>query len=1322
MFDKRLFSLVPGLKRQVAAKVACLWLNLLANITLVFAITSLLGTLLMAADRHTPKLGICLPGNDGKCLDMYDLAYAFWPAGDGTDSDIWETYWPAGILWIYLAIFVAIALVKFFATRAATRFGTQAAESVKLALRERLYAKMLSLGPSYRQRVKTSDIVQSASEGIDQIQSFYELFLPQLFYAILAPLTLFCVVAPINLPSAIVLLVCAPLIVIIVGLVAMSASRVFKKYWGRYTDMGSLFLDDLQGLETLKNFGADGDAARKMDEEAENFRVMTMKVLQIQLRSLTAMDVVAYGGAAAGIGTAIWQYLHNGVTHLHLEFGTFAFMDGHLLTVAGVFIIVLLSADFFLPLRQLGSYFHVAMNGMTSTKRIFALLDAPEPERGTENLEPSAGPFTLELKGVSYSYDDVASQDGDSGAVRQAIDGARMANANAPIHESDQTEESVPLALKNVTFTAKPGTLTAIVGASGSGKTTLGEILAGTLTGYRGEISVKDEAGKGTELGNLNVASLSRDVTLVGATSRLFAGTLRENLLMAKPDATDDEMMDALKRAHVDAFVAKQPAGLDMPIEQDSANLSGGQRQRLAMARALLHDSPIMIFDEVTSSVDVESEEMILATIRELAATKTVLLITHRLANAEDAGQVIVMAGGRNVETGTHEALMAADGLYAKMFRTQASVENVGRREGAAGLEYGAAVTDGSAGKGVGRNRGVATAGAGTGVGAGTGAGVGSANGVDPVLEHDATGMTNREVVDRMIGEVRPLRRSMALACAFGTIGHLAATFVPVFGVIAIFVATGNKVWGMGLSMAVSLMVACALIRGFMRYAEQYMNHNVAFRLLALFRHKSFAALRRLAPGKLEGRGKGDLIALVTTDVELLEIFFAHTISPVIIAITTSVLYIIAAFALFNPWTALLMVVAYLVLGVALPALFSRSLKGVGGAIRADSAALGDQILDDMRGLGELIHFGAGEKRQKLVTERSKRLWAEHDRLSDRNGVFGGLGNVLVIVFTVLGAFVCIVTAMDNPANIAFDVTAFTLFISSFGPTLALSALPANLTQTFAAARRLFALIDADPAVRETGTKQPAYDGMTMQAVTFRYTDANDGADLDDVEAALASGESLATVRRRRAASGASADRTGTVLENFSLEVPVHGILGVQGPSGRGKSTMLKLLMRYWDPQAGTVYLSTTPLPDVDAHARRREQAMMGQETYLFDGTIRQNLQLADGGATDERLREALRKASALELVESLPDGLDTRVGELGSRLSEGERQRIGLARVFLRRADLVLLDEPTSRLDALNEAFILQSVNELASAGVAVLLVSHRESTMRVADKVLRM
>ena len=1399
MFDKRLFSLAPGVGRLVAAKVLCQWVGLLSNVVFVVTMVLMLSpALAMVESAFDPMFSM---GDSGLISRLF--------VGFGYGGFSAETY-----VGCVLAI-VVCAVLRFLMMRAAAYFGAEAAERVKLALREQLFNKMLAIGPSYSQHISTADVVQSAGEGIEQIQSFFELFLPQLFYAILAPVTLFFIVAPINMPTAATLLVCAPLIVMIVGMVAMRASRVFKKYWGKYTDMGSVFLDNVQGLETLKTFDADAHAAKKMGEQAEQFRVMTMNVLQIQLRSLTAMDVVAYGGAAAGVGVSIWQYA-----------------SGAALPLAGVLLIVLLSADFFIPLRQLGSFFHVAMNGMTSTKRIFALLDTPIPAHGMQEMPE----FGASDNGVDVCFDDVSFRYVDvntdaAAAVSVAADtavtadmetgktgqiGGKSGVVGAGKTGMSKDDDGSVVALHGVSFTARRGQVTAIVGPSGSGKSTAVELLSGNLSGYEGCMWLQsgntgNNSTQRYQINDLSIESLTREIAIVAAQSHLFAGTLRDNLLMAKPDATESELWQALEAAHISDFVRAQSQELDLAIEQGASNLSGGQKQRIAIARALLREPAVYIFDEATSSVDVESETLILQTIRALADRgKTVIMVTHRMANAADADHVVVFEHGRVAEQGTHAELMRANGTYAKLFHAQQTVENIGLRNNAAhstsashalkasdsaesvtqraemGLQVSdSAETDNQLTKNTAQlsdspesvtQRAETTSrmsdsaetdaqGAKTGVR------------MSDSAESDAKTIPTSRLIARLLKEVGPQRKYMIVACVCGTLGHLAATFLPVFGIAAAFAAVGSPVWNLSVPAALAAMAVCALIRGGMRYAEQFMNHNVAFRLLALFRAKAFAALRRLAPAKLAGKGKGDLIALVTTDVELLEIFFAHTISPVVIAIVTTVVYALALLTLSPPLAATL-IIAHLIIGVILPKLFASAVRGIGPELRKESSALDDEMLDDMRGIGEIIRFGQGDARLASIQRCTRSLWVKCVRLSVKNGDFAGFGAVLVMLFTAIAAFLAMTlcTAVSTAADMSEGlmwmgsvgsnapalVAAFVLLASSFGPTLALSALPANLTQTFASARRLFALMDEAPAVVEQGSERPEYQGMTMRDVTFGY---GSGARISGERTPNGRSEHATGMSPARPAEAQSSGEQGAgiasqpVLDHVSLDVSRQGILGIQGPSGRGKSTMLKLLMRYWDPDSGTISLSDVPLPQVDAGWRRRVQTMMGQETYLFDGTIRENLAIAcndadfsDSGSNsgsnfcsnsssnaggdsadssdsdlahdipDSVLREALAKASALELVDALPNGLDTQVGELGGRLSEGEKQRIGLARMFLRDSDLVLFDEPTSRLDAYNESVILGSINDLAERGSAVVLVSHRDSTMRIADRILRM
>lgn len=1296
MFDKRLFDLAPRTGAYVVAKVLCLWGSLLADIGFAFVAVGLLGNIFPVIASIGPAT------TNGKMPRMLKGFQAF--------PDNYSAF---------VFALIAVMAVKYLATRGANFFGGEAAEGVKFSLRQRLFQKMLDLGPDYSQRVRTGDVIQSLGEGVDQIQSFFSLFVPQLFFALIATLTLFVTLLSLNVPAALVLLVCAPLIVVIVGLVASSASRFFSKYWDRYTDLGACFLDDLEGLETLKTFDADQREAERMDSKAEEFRKATMNVLQIQLQSLSAMDLVSYGGAAAGIGVAIWQVVAGR------------------LSLPAAMVIVLLSMSFFVPLRQLGTYFHVAMNGMTSSRRIFALLDVPVPDGGHAQVPAGACDCSITFSNITYSYPDLKapSDQGRGGKIKaDGADGGVGLRHGSQVG-GDRARTQTTNALDRVSFTVRPNCLTVVVGASGSGKSTAARLVTGACGGYQGSLRFGYHVYGGVgscEVRALTYRSLARTVTLVSAQSHLFAGTLRDNLLMAKPDATANEMWLALERAHIDDFVYSRHMGLDLPIEQGASNLSGGQRQRIAIARALLCDTPIYVFDEATSSVDVESERLILKTIHELARSHTVLMITHRMAHAAGADDIVVFDRGQVAQTGSHAALMKEGGRYAELYRAQESVERVSHRNGW-GSDYSHPFeTVGGFGRGrdsrLEENRDgepdmtIETAVRGD---VANPAVTSAPNADGPVVRTDRTSFDLRSnaaeymgdfhLVLRLLGEAGPQAVFMVLACIFGTIGHLAGTFLPVFGVFALMAHFGHPLWSMGTGISIAAMVVCALLRGATRYLEQFMNHNAAFRLLASFRSKAFAALRRLAPAKLAGHGKGDLIALVTSDVELLEVFFAHTISSVAIAVCTTIVYAVVLWT-FNPWFSALLIAAHLVVGVIVPRLFASNVRGVGAQIRADSAVLNDQMLDSMRGIDELIRFDQGRNRLASMSERSRALWLLNARLGRKNGVFAGISGILVIAFTAgaIGTALSLVEA-DPVGMSAAMVAAITLIGSSFGPALALSALPGDLTQAFAAARRMFSLLDEVPLIEETGTAKPRYTGMSMDNVVFSYTQQTNA--MSAVRDAHDAGDSNQFAPRSHSV------QPRPVLDGFNLHIARSGIIGIQGPSGRGKSTVLKLLMRYWDPQHGVVSLSGTPLPQVEAAYRRNVQTMMSQETYLFDGTIRDNLMIANASASDNDLHDALRKASVDDFVCGLPQGLDTRVGELGDRLSEGERQRIGLARIFLTNAELVLFDEPTSRLDALNEAVVLRSINTLAmSREVSIVLVSHRASTMRIVDRVVHL
>lgn len=568
MMDKRLLALVPEALRHVLATVVWQWVGLLGNAAMVWVIARTLAAL--AVGGTVPASALTILG--------------------------------AGIV------------ARSVSARLAARESFVASQGVKKTLRRRIYEKLLALGPDYVEAVPTAEVVQLSVEGCEQLETYFGQYLPQLFYAELAPVTLFFMVAPVCLPAAVVLLVCVPLIPVAIVAVQKAAKRILGDYWDQYAELGDSFLENLQGLTTLKIYQADAARHEAMNAEAERFRVVTMKVLSMQLNSIIVMDIVALGGAVAGMAVAL------------------AFAAAGAVDLFGCLFIILISADFFIPMRQLGSYFHVAMNGIAASEKIFRLLGLPDPE--PRPLLPERGDH-FSMGRVSFSYKE----------------GRRV--------------------LDNVDIDVPSVGLTAIVGESGSGKSTVAALLSGRYDGYEGNVFLG-----GKQVRDIDRAALARYVTVVGLKARLFAGTIADNLRMAAPDATDEELWQALELARLAGFLRGQD-GLAMRLTENAANLSGGQRQRLSLARAILHNSPVYIFDEATSNVDVESEQDIMDAICGLARYKAVVVISHRLVNAVPARRIYVLDHGVLAGAGTHEELLDGCAEYRALWDAQAELEKL---------------------------------------------------------------------------------------------------------------------------------------------------------------------------------------------------------------------------------------------------------------------------------------------------------------------------------------------------------------------------------------------------------------------------------------------------------------------------------------------------------------------------------------------------------------------------------------------------------------------------------------------------------------------
>ena len=874
MINKRLIGAVPESKKYIAGNVALQWCSLCANIAMMSAVTELFAALF---------------------------------AGSMTQSKIVTT----------AVIALAAVAVRYGCTVGASRMGYLSSKAVKKTLRGAIYDKLLCLGASYSEQVKTSEVVQVAVEGVDQLETYFGAYLPQFFYAMLAPLTLFVVLCFVSVPAAVVLLVCVPLIPVAIAAVQTWAKKLLSKYWGQYTALGDTFLENLQGLTTLKIYQADAFKNDEMNVEAEKFRKITMKVLTMQLNSITIMDLIAYGGAALGVIMAATQ------------------LRAEKIDLAGALLIILLAADFFIPMRQLGSFFHIAMNGMAASDKIFRLLDLSEPTHG--GVSCPAGDIVC--RGLRFSY---------------------------------EPEREI---LHGVDLTIPQGKFVSLVGESGCGKSTISALLMGRNKGYTGSMTVG-----GAELRDIEEASLMRRITYVSHQSYLFKGTVRDNLLMGKPGASDDELWSALTQVNLADFLRGE-AGLD----------------------------------------------------------------------------------------------------------------------------------------------------------------------------------------------------------------------------------------------------------------------------------------------------RGDLISVITSDIELLKFFYAHTISPAAIAALFTLIMCLFI-GHYHALLGLLALAAYVCVGVVIPLITSRRSGDTGMRFRTESGALSAFVLDSLRGLNETIQYDQGAERRAEMDARTDALSKEEAKLKRLTGQNMGITNTAILLFDL--AMLVSSAALVQRGELTFDgaLIAVLALFSSFGPTVALANLGATLQNTFAAGNRVLDILDEEPVVDEvTGQKEVEFTGAEAEHVTFSY-----------------GGEDI--------------------LSDVSVRFPERSVVGIVGRSGSGKSTLLKLLMRFWDVRKGRVRLSGTDVSSINTGNLREMESFVTQETHLFHDSIKNNLRIAKLDATDDEIVAACKKAAVHDFIMTLPQGYDT--------LSGGERQRLGLARAFLHDAPLMLLDEPTSNLDSLNEAVILKSLHEQC-AGKTVVLVSHRASTMRIADTV---
>jgi ATP-binding cassette, subfamily B, bacterial len=1106
---------------------------------------------------------------------------------------------PAAALLLPAGAVAAIVLLRAVLEHERTMVAHRTAARVQEILRLKLYDKVAALGPAFFAGERTGGVMLSVVDGVEQLQTFFGQYVPQLVIAALTPVAIFVIVAFWDVPVAALMLCCALVCLALPAGFSRMNGRVSIAHRAALKNFGAEFLDAIQGLATLKAFGQSGSYGRMLADKARALSAATMKMLATNLISRGIIDVGIGVSAAAALALGVYRLTHG------------------LMTLPALLIVLMSGTEIFRPLRDFRTVLHDGMVGQAAAMGINALMAAQSPlPRGGATPAASLVP-SIAFDDVHFSY---------PGGRGQALDG--------------------------LSFTANVGERIGIVGPSGAGKSTITALLLRLYDPQAGSLRIG-----GVELKTLDPEAVRSRIAMVRQDTYLFHGTVEDNLRLGKPDATQADMIAAARAANAYDFIVALPQGFATLIGERGVLLSGGQRQRLAIARAILRDAPILILDEALSSVDAENEAIIQSALDRLMAGRTTLILAHRLSSVIDADRILVLDGGRVVESGTHDELMRLAGAYRRLMGAQA------QERGDATLPFTRREAETAA---------IADA-------------LPAQPADDSILrvERMDWGRTTRA----LLGFIVPWRRRLAVVIGAGTCRVAAYIGVAVFSALIVAaVKTGHPYGALLFGLA-----AVAPLAGLLHWFESYQAHAMAYYLLANMRIALYRKLDALAPAYLLRRRSGDLVALATQDVETIEYFYAHTVGPAIVAIIVpaAVLATLAAFA----WPAALILLPFLLFAALAPVLLRARIDRLGAAAREALGVLNAHVADSIQGLAELVAFQAvGRRRgefQRLVrdcaTLRLKVLRdiSAQDVQLEAATAFGALAVALA------GGLL----AASGHFNGVWLPLLTLLATSAFLPVSEIAHVSRQLADTFASAHRLRA-VHEEPVLVTDGRGTPA-----AAARSERRKEAGAAISIDGV--------SFHYPGNARAA-----------LSGVSLKIRAGATLALVGPSGSGKTTLANLLLRFWDPSEGVIALDGHDLRQYKLDDLRSRIALVAQDTYLFNDTLRANVALARPGAGEADILQAIERAALGDFIGALPARLDTKVGERGVQLSGGQRQRVAIARAFLKNAPVLILDEATSHLDAISETQVRHALTALMRDRTTIV-IAHRLSTVRDAETI---